>query len=75
MQLANVAQLDTERRALIDRLDAIWMACPLNEAETRTQKRSRVLAIVLAHSDMHSRFGGWIIGPGWRLTAPAVMRA
>lgn len=75
MQLGNRKELDAARWALIDQLDAVWMAVETKEAEGRKEKRCRHLAICLAHCDYPSNRYNWMIGTGWRGTAPAVLAA
>lgn len=72
MQIANTEALDAERLDLLDAFDAAWT--PMCDEWTTRALRAISCARRLANANRG--FGcNTIIGHGWRITAPAVIRA
>jgi hypothetical protein len=72
MQIANTAALDAERMAILYAFDAVWTP----SCEEWSPRALRALRCARRLADAGRDFGcNTIIGRGWRITAPAVIRA
>jgi len=72
MQIANTTVLDAERTAILDAFDAAWP--PM--CDEWTTRALRAIRCARRLADANRTFGcNTIIGSGWKITAPAVIRA
>lgn len=71
MQIGNRLALDAARDALRDQFDAVWLA-----SDSIGSKESRAIKCAMSLDRCRNQYGsGWIIGKGWRRTAPAIIYA